>query len=101
MLIHGNSYCGVRYFLHRKCNMKTTRASVEEFAKKKGYDPVQIDGIPEGFSWKAPDITIGGREHVGYFIAFVPLSEDEGERSSVVSQTKEGLLEAYNLINRK
>lgn len=53
---------------------KVTRASVEEYAREKGLEPVQIDGVPEGFSWIEPDITIGNKEHKGRIIKFKPLS---------------------------
>lgn len=55
--------------------MKATRANVEEYAKNKGYEPVQIDGIPEGFSWKEPDITIGDVHIEGRIVKFQPLVE--------------------------
>lgn len=54
---------------------KATRANVEEFAKAKGYEPVQIDGIPEGFSWVEPDITIGGQFIKGRTVIFEPLKD--------------------------
>jgi len=57
--------------------MKVTRAYAEESAKEKGYEPIQVDGIPEGFSFKKPDIDIGGKVHVGELIAFIPLAETE------------------------
>lgn len=55
--------------------MKITRANVEKYAKEKGLEPIQIDGIPEGFSWKAPDVTINGIEHKGKIIKFKPLGD--------------------------
>lgn len=55
--------------------MKATRANVEEYAKGKGYEPVQIDGIPEGFAWREADITINGKEHRGRTVTFEPLQE--------------------------
>lgn len=59
--------------------MKITRANVEKYATEKGWKPVQIDGIPEGFSWEEDDIEIGGRKHKGRVIKFKPLKEwDEG-----------------------
>lgn len=57
--------------------MKATRVNVEEWAKTKGLEPVQIDGIPEGFSWIEPDITINGVEHKGRILKIKPLSEFE------------------------
>lgn len=53
--------------------MKITRANVEQYAKEKGYEPVQIDGIPEGFSFIEPDITIGDILHKGRIVKFKPL----------------------------
>jgi len=53
--------------------MKITRASVEEYARLKGLEPVQVDGVPEGFSWKYPNIEIGGMLHEGEIINFKPL----------------------------
>lgn len=51
-----------------------TRASVEEYAKTKGLEPIQIDGIPEGFSFREPDVTIGKVEHKGRITKFKPLA---------------------------
>lgn len=55
--------------------MKITRANVEFFAKERGYEPIQIDGIPEGFSFKEPDITINGKEIKGRIIKFKPMGD--------------------------
>jgi len=71
--------------------MKVTLASVQETIKNKGYEPVQIDGIPEGFSFKKPSITIGGKEHIGEYTAFIPLSDEK----QVFSSSMEGLLKNY------
>ena len=57
--------------------MIATRWSVEVYAKKRGYEPVQIDGIPEGFSWIEPDVEIGGVLHKGRLVTFEPLKELE------------------------
>jgi len=76
--------------------MKATRATVEEYANSKGLEPVQIDSIPEGFSFKEPDITIAGVEHKGQYIAFFPLSE----WSSVKAETIEQLLQGYKQIKQ-
>lgn len=70
--------------------MKATRESVEQLTKE--YEPIQIDGIPEGFSFKKPDITIGGKEHKGFYIAYLPLSEHE----TVVAMNVHDLLKVYN-----
>lgn len=77
--------------------MKNTRVNVEEQAKKRGYDPVQIDGIPEGFSFQAPTVRIADVVHEGQFIAFIPNTED-----GVVWAYDAGmLLELYNLEREK
>ncbi len=55
--------------------MKITRANVELYAKQKGLESIQIDGMPEGFSWKEPDITINGKEIKGRIIRFKPLAD--------------------------
>lgn len=55
--------------------MKITRANVEEYSRKRGLEPRQIDGIPEGFSFKEPDITIGNSEIKGRIIKFKPLAD--------------------------
>lgn len=55
----------------------TTRANVEEYARQKGWDLMQIDGIPDGFSWKEPDITIGTMTHKGRIIKIKPLTQWE------------------------
>ena len=57
--------------------MKWTRANVEEYAKRKGLEPLQRDGIPDGFIWREPDVTIGGTEHKGRTVIFKPLTETE------------------------
>jgi len=59
--------------------MRVTRANVEEYAKSKGWEPIQIDGTPEGFAWQEPDVTIGDKQHKGRIIKFEPLQEwDKG-----------------------
>lgn len=70
--------------------MKATRESVELLTI--GYEPIQVDGIPEGFSFKKPDITIGGKEHKGFYIAYLPLSNNE----TVVAMNIHDLLKHYN-----
>lgn len=74
--------------------MKQTRSSVEEYASSKGLRMVQIDGIPEGFSFIEEDIEIGGIHHQGKFIAFIPLSEG----ISIQESSEDSLLEKYNLM---
>lgn len=55
--------------------MKITRADVQKWTEERGLEPVQIDGIPEGFSFKEPDIKIGDTLHEGDYVAYVPLSQ--------------------------
>ncbi len=74
--------------------MKTTRANVAQFVADKGYDPVQIDGIPEGFSFQKASITIAGVYHIGEYVAFIPMSEWEND-SVVHGNTPEELLNNY------
>lgn len=50
--------------------MRWTRENIKTTA-----DPIQIDSIPEGFSFKEPNINIGGIEHEGQYIAYVPLTD--------------------------
>lgn len=53
--------------------MKLTIADVRKIAEDTGLEPIQIDGIPEGFSYKRPDVTIGKEVHKGTYLAFIPL----------------------------
>lgn len=55
--------------------MIITHANVEDYAKQNGLEPLQIDGIPEGFSFIEPDVTIGGVDYSGMLVVFVPLKE--------------------------
>lgn len=50
--------------------MRFTRANIKNY-----FELLQIDGIPEGFSFKEPNINIGGIEHQGNFVAYVPLTD--------------------------
>lgn len=54
---------------------KVTRASVEEYVKDKGLSPVQIDGIPEGFSFRESELMIGDIVHKGRIVKFKPLAD--------------------------
>lgn len=74
---------------------KVTRASVEAFAQQEGLEPIQIDGIPEGFSFKESDVKIGNSVHPGRFTAFIPLKRWEDEISQVWGLSEEGLLKVY------
>ncbi len=59
--------------------MKITRANVQEYAKQKGLNPIQVDGIPDGFAWKEDDLEISGIIHKGRIIKFTPMEEwDKG-----------------------
>lgn len=71
--------------------MKWTRANVEEWARERGLEPVTIDGIPEGFSFKEPELTIGDEHHAGSYVAYIPLSDE-----SVYAITQEDLLVAFS-----
>jgi len=75
--------------------MKTTYQNVREYAERKGLESVQIDSIPEGFSFKEPDIEISGVLHIGRYTAFIPL-KDWNEINQVWSFTIEGLQNIYN-----
>lgn len=55
--------------------MKVLKARVVEYIVERGLRSIQIDGIPEGFSFKEPDITIGGKDIIGDYIAFIPKSD--------------------------
>lgn len=69
--------------------MKATKKRVELFTED--FEEIQIDGIPEGFSFKVPSYKIGEKEYGGYFIAYIPFSE----MKRVKANTEEELLELY------
>lgn len=73
-------------------NRKCTRFNVEVYANEKGLQLLQIDGIPEGFSFIEHDITIGATTHSGMMIAFIPNSEGISVRSNDMIE----LLDSYN-----
>lgn len=53
--------------------MRITRVSVEKYVDDKDWQPIQIDGIPEGFSFlKLNERTIGGIYDHGQLIVFTP-----------------------------
>lgn len=60
--------------------MKITRANVEAYAKTYGLEPLERDGIPDGFIWKEADVNIDNTLHRGKILIFKPLAEwaDEG-----------------------
>lgn len=72
--------------------MKHTVENIKGTVESYGLEPVQIDGIPEGFSYKFPDITIGKTTHYGHFLSFVPMAE-----VIVRGKDTEELLQNYNL----
>lgn len=76
--------------------MRLTRANIQILIEGKGYEPVQIDGIPEGFSFKEPEIRIGNVSYQGQYIAFIPLSDDV----RIAKDTPEELLTTFNQYNR-
>lgn len=63
--------------------MRMTRANVEEYAHVHGYEPIQVDGIPDGFAWTEADITIGGRFIPGKVVIFKPLAT-WGEEGTII-----------------
>ncbi len=75
--------------------MKITKELVADIAHKRGYEPVQIDGIPEGFSWMEPDVVINDVHHKGRYVAFVPLKNDTDVGGVIRSEKLEDLLAAY------
>ena len=72
-----------------------TRASVELDANDKGLEPVQVDGIPEGFSWKQPDVTVGDVLHVGKYVVYGPLGLDVVE-----CRKQQDMVNIYNSFKR-
>lgn len=76
--------------------MRWTRASVEEDAIKKGLELVVIEGIPEGFSWKEPDVTIDEKVIPGKYVLYGPLGFDV-----VRCDAPEDLLKVYGSITIK
>lgn len=72
--------------------MKANRVNVDEYAKEKGLEPIQVDGIPDGFAWKEPDVTIGNITHIGDYLAFLPLLDF----NIVHGSDRDDLLISYN-----
>lgn len=52
--------------------MKNTKANVIEYATKQGLLSVQLDGIPEGFSFIRESKNIGGKDTGEEYVVFVP-----------------------------
>lgn len=75
---------------------KITRVNIGKYVESKGLKAIQIDGIPEGFSFIEPDIKIGDKVHTGKLVAFVPLTHEVIE-----SFNMNELLENYNKVNVK
>lgn len=75
--------------------MKITHANVAEYAEKNGLEPIQIDGIPEGFSFKEPDVTIGEKEHIGQYVSFAPMKDWDFNQSMIRAETIEELVTVY------
>lgn len=72
-----------------------TRVSAEEYAQAQGLEPVQIDGIPEGFSFRAPDIQIGDNHYQGGYVALLP-RKNWSTSPIVRAETGRELLNLYN-----
>lgn len=82
--------------------MKITRANVQQYAEEKGYEPIQVNGIPEGFSFKIPGLTIDGKEIGGGYIAFIPNGDWNDPFATVITgENVEKLLNYYNKRNGK
>lgn len=79
--------------------MKITHANVADFAKARALEPIQIDGVPEGFSFKEPDLMIGDLLHEGDYVAFIPLREWEDEKSIVRTATLPALQTLFKKYN--
>lgn len=75
--------------------MKITRANVEEYAKSKGLEPIQIDGIPEGFSFVENPIQIGDVIHIGSFVVFKPLADWSDSNSIIKTKLVHELVPAF------
>lgn len=76
--------------------MQNTLANLKQYAENASLESVQIDGIPEGFSYKVADVTINDAEgnpveHKGPYVAFVPNAFGE-----IRAEKIEDLLTAYN-----
>lgn len=99
--------------------MKITKASIEEKLAGKGYEPVQIDGIPEGFVYFLHQgIKVSTLLHVGHYMAFIPnaewsdnenvvvknvvsSSENEEEIEAEKGEAREALLQKYNEVVKR
>lgn len=76
--------------------MKVTRANVEEYAVIEGLEPLQVDGIPEGFVFKEADITISKQNHKGRYILFFPLRDWKDIVFVENTGNEQDLLKTYN-----
>jgi hypothetical protein len=70
--------------------MKYTRANI-----RNNFESIQIDGIPEGFSFKEPDITISGIIHKGSYRVYVPLTD-----IILLAPNEEEILEIWTRTNK-
>ena len=89
---------GGAWFVGLGVHMKITKESVAEYATEHGLTPVQVDGIPEGFSWIEPDLTIGKELIVGRHVGFLPL-RDWNEYHKVTAENAAELLTRYKLFH--
>lgn len=74
--------------------MKITRANVQKYTKEKGLELIQIDGIPEGFSFKSAGIHIGPKFYGGQYFAFIPMMP--WDKGIVQENNIYDLLKEYN-----
>ncbi len=68
---------------------KWTLETAGNEASKMGLTLVQINGIPEGFSYKKDGVTIGDITHPDSYIAFVPLTDKVVTATSIDDLTAE------------
>lgn len=80
---------------------KVTRVTVAEYVDGKGLEQVQVDGIPEGFAFKEPDITIGNKEYLGRYWAFIPLAHWEDSEAIIKKPFLQDLIEGYRELCQK
>lgn len=81
--------------------MHNTAENVRVYAEEAGLEPVQIDGIPEGFSFKYPNVEINNKLIKRGYIAFIPLRDDSHKTARVYGETKKELLTAYEVTTRE
>lgn len=76
--------------------MKVTRSNVQKYAIEKGFHPIQVDGIPEGFSYESDGIHIGVNYFQGQKFAFIPLKD--WSKGIVQENNTEDLLNSYTRL---